>query len=142
MKTLTKSALLAPVMAMALAGASLAADDSSSKTESSKDGNAVIYFANLPHTIDSWQNDGTKGIYLRVGLKKWYYATFMAPCIDLPFTEKIGIGSDATGRVDKFSSIVVPTATIPQRCYFKTVDEVDGPPKKSKDKDKDKASAD
>ncbi len=131
MNRFTRHALLAPVMAMAVIGSALAAsDDSSSKT---KPGHAVIDFANLPHRIDSWQPDGNKGIYIKVGTKKWYYASFMGPCPDLQFHNAIGFVSDNMGRIDRFSSIVVDGPVGVQRCWFKTVDKVDGPPKKDKD---------
>ncbi|HKJ74299.1 MAG TPA: DUF6491 family protein [Alphaproteobacteria bacterium] len=134
MKNLVKSALLAPVMALAMAGFAQAASntDAKIKEEPAPKGRAVINFANLPHRIDSWQADGTKGIYLRVGIKKWYHATFLSPCIDLPFVTHVGIVTDGMGQVDRFSSIVVNTTIGPQRCWFKAVDEVEGPPKKSK----------
>jgi hypothetical protein len=137
MKRFLRCAILAPVMAAALIGTALAASDqTSTKSDpaTTKPGHAVINFANLPHRIDSWQGDGTKGIYLKVGIKKWYYASFMAPCVDLPFQNAIGIVTDGMGQVDRFSSIVVGGPGGPQRCWFKTVDEVKGPPSKAKPK--------
>jgi len=134
MKKLAKSALLAPVFALAFTGFAQAASDTATKTDDNMPpkGRAVINFANLPHRIDSWKEDGTKGVYLRVGVKKWYYATFMAPCINLPWVESIGIVTDGMGQVDHFSSIVVNSQTGTERCWFKAVDEVDGPPQKAK----------
>ena len=140
MKILKKSALLAPTLALAMAGAALGADGDTAKDKATTDGNAVINFADLPHRIDSWQGDGTKGIYLKVGVNDWYHATFMAPCIDLPYVDAIGIGSGPTDRVDKFSAIVVGSGIGPQKCYFKAVDKVDGPPKKAKKSEKPEAA--
>ena len=54
MKMLKKSALLAPALALAMAGAAFGADKDAPKDKTTTDGNAVIYFANLPHRIDSW----------------------------------------------------------------------------------------
>ena len=134
MKKLAKLALFAPLFALAFAGIAQAASDTPAKVDenTTPKGRAVINFANLPHRIDSWKEDGTKGIYLRVGVNKWYYATFMAPCINLPWVESIGIVTDGMGQVDRFSSIVVNAHSGAERCWFKTVDEVDGPPKKAK----------
>lgn len=89
---------------------------------------AVINFADLPHRIDSWQNNGAQGIYLKVGVREWYYASFLAPCLDLPFSEAIGIVTDGMNQVDRFSSIVVDGPSGLQRCWFKTFEKVDGPP--------------
>lgn len=138
MKRLARSAILAPVLAAALIGTAFGASDTKSdKADSTTTppGTAVIHFANLPHRIQSWTADGTKGIYLRVGVDTWYYATFRGPCVDLPFAQVIGIGSGPMNQVDRFSSIVVRSPSGPQRCSFKTVDRVKGPPEKSKKKD-------
>jgi hypothetical protein len=134
MNRFTRFAITAPIFAMAMFGTALAAsDNSSSKSDQTavKPGHAVIDFANLPHRIDSWMADGTKGIYLKVGVNEWYHATFMGPCVDLPFHNAVGIVSDNMGRVDRFSSIVVNGPGGIQRCWFKAVDKVDGPPKKA-----------
>jgi hypothetical protein len=147
MKRFINVAIFAPVLALALIGTAVGAAETDAtkggtpKTDSGKTdsgyppGRAVINFANLPHRIDSWQADGTKGVYLRIAHRKWYYATFMGPCNNLPFVEAIGIVTDGTRQVDHFSSIVVSGLNHVDRCWFKTVDEVSGPPKKSKKKD-------
>ncbi len=135
MNRLAKAALVAPFLALALGGIAQAASDTPTASEqpAPPKGRAVINFANLPHRIDSWQADGTKGIYLKVGVKQWYHATFMAPCIDLPYTETIGIATDGLAQVDKFSSIVVGSpGGMVQRCWFKSFEKLDGPPQKAK----------
>jgi len=89
---------------------------------------AVVNFADLPHRIDDWQADGTHGIFLRVGLDDWYYASFMGPCHELPFAETVGIVTDGLGQVDKFSSILVERAGGGlNRCWFKNFTRVAGP---------------
>ena len=89
---------------------------------------AVIDFANLPHRIDSWQPDGSRGIYLKVGIRNWYYAAFTAPCLDLPYRMSIGIVTDGLDQVDRFSSILVKGPSGLQRCWFQTLTKVEGPP--------------
>jgi hypothetical protein len=75
--------------------------------------------------IENWQADGTKGIYVQSKDRYWYYATFIAPCIDLPFTEeRIGFRTTPPMPMDKFDSIVVRG----QPCYFKTFEKLPGPP--------------
>lgn len=133
MKTFTLSRILAGAAAAMLAIAALAAEATLSKSEDpagARPGHAVINFADLPHTIDSWDADGIKGIYLRVGLNKWYHAVFMAPCLELPFHVSVGIVTDGLSQVDRFSSIIVGShvGSSPERCWFKSVDEVSGPP--------------
>jgi hypothetical protein len=74
--------------------------------------------------INDWRAEGTGGIYIQSVDRHWYHATFMAPCLDLPFAERIGFRSTPPIPLDQFDSILVRG----QPCYFKTFEKVPGPP--------------
>ncbi len=75
--------------------------------------------------IYNWQADGEKGIYIQSEDRKWYYASFMFPCRNLPFDmTTIGFRSTPPLPLDKFDSIVVQG----EPCYFKTFYRIAGPP--------------
>lgn len=68
---------------------------------------AEIPFANMGGIWD-WAADGTRGIYIQALNRQWYYARLLAPCINLPFAERVGfVAEPGSGAFDKFSSIVV-----------------------------------
>jgi hypothetical protein len=87
---------------------------------------AGIPFAEFGN-INDWRAEGTSGIYVQSLDRHWYHATFMAPCLDLPFTERIGFRTTPPLPLDKFDSILVQGRV----CYFKTFDKVPGPPSNS-----------
>ncbi len=75
--------------------------------------------------IYTWEADGEKGIYVESEDRKWYYASFMFPCRNLPFDmDRIGFRGTPPLPLDKFDSIIVRG----EPCYFKTFDRVAGPP--------------
>jgi hypothetical protein len=73
--------------------------------------------------IYDWKADGTGAILIESLQHRYYRATFMAPCDQLPFTEHVGFATDALDTLDKFDSIVVGH----QRCYFQTFTEIPKP---------------
>jgi len=95
------------------------------------------------HGIRDWREDGEKGIWIQAASREWYYATFMSPCIGLPFALGIGFVTEPGGQLNRFSSIRVPNE--PMRCYFRDFKPSDPPPKRApkkkssiKDQDKNK----
>ena len=84
--------------------------------------------ASIPFTefgsIYDWRADGTAGIYIQTDDRKWYHATFMAPCTNLTSTEHVGIRTTPPLPLTKFDSIEVRG----EDCFFKTLDPVPGPP--------------
>ena len=84
---------------------------------------AGIPFVEFGNIYD-WRADGSKGIYVQSDDKKWFYATFMFPCDELPFAENIGFRSTPPLPLDKFDSILVRGRT----CNFQTFDKSPGPP--------------
>jgi hypothetical protein len=54
---------------------------------------------------------------------RWYKATFFAPCHDAPYADTIGVISNSTGTVDRFSGIIVRGRT----CRFRSLVEIPDP---------------
>ena len=71
--------------------------------------------------------DGRAGIYIESDDRKWYHATFMAPCENLPFTEHVGFRTTPPLPLDKFDSIEVRG----ENCYFNSMEKVPGLPSKA-----------
>jgi hypothetical protein len=94
-------------------------------TSQSQTGTKDASLTSIPYIrdINTWQPDGTKGLYIQLDNKQWYYATFQAPCIDLPYAMGIGFRTQPPLSLDKFDSIVVQGRT----CFFKSLDPSSGP---------------
>jgi len=88
---------------------------------------ARIAFANHGG-IDDWQADGDRALYVRDIHRRWYRATLLGSCIDLPFAQHVGFVSEPTGAFDRFSAIVVRG----QKCMLTSLTASDGPPSKAK----------
>lgn len=58
-------------------------------------------------SIRDWRAGGHDTLYVQDIQNRWYRASLMGPCIDLPFTETIGFDARGTNRFDRFSSIRV-----------------------------------
>ena len=68
---------------------------------------ASIPFANMGGIYD-WAADGDSGLYIESISMKWYHARLLAPCLDLPFAQRVGFVTEpGTGNFDQFSSILV-----------------------------------
>jgi hypothetical protein len=89
-------------------------------------GNVSIPFSEFGSIYD-WRADGRAGIYIESDDRKWFHATFTAPCENLPFTEHVGFHSTPPLPIDKFDSIEVRGAI----CSFQSLEAVSGPPGKS-----------
>lgn len=88
---------------------------------------AQIPFANHGG-IYTWQVLDDKTLLVQSQSRKWYRATLMSPCFDLPFTEKLGFQTNADGSFDKFGAVTVRG----QRCPLVSLVESPPPPKKAK----------
>lgn len=91
---------------------------------------AVIHFADLGG-IKDWRAVDRETLYVEGRNNRWFKVTFMGPCTGIMFTETIGFATDATGDLDKFSSIFVDG----RQCHFRTFEAADDPPKKKKKKE-------
>lgn len=116
-----KPRILPAVAAIAL----IAGCTSQSQTGKAPAAAADASLTSIPFIRDiyTWQPDGTKGLYIQLDNKQWYYATFMSPCIDLPYATGIGFRTQPPLSLDKFDSVVVQGRT----CFFKSLDPSAGP---------------
>jgi hypothetical protein len=55
--------------------------------------------------------------------RKWYQATFIGPCLDIPYAETIGVITNPAGDVDRFSGVIVRG----RRCTFRSLVEIPDP---------------
>ncbi len=90
---------------------------------------ARIPFANHGGIYD-WRAVDDKTVLIESLNRKWYKATLLNSCFNLPFAERIGFQSNADGSFDKFSAIQVGH----QRCQVVSFVETTPPAKKPKDK--------
>jgi hypothetical protein len=94
-----------------------------------------INFANRGGIWD-WDVVDSKTILIQDRARRWYKATLLVNCVDLPFEQKIGFESNADGSFDKFSTI----QTRQMRCPLSSLVRTDAPVKK-KSKKGDAATA-
>ena len=88
---------------------------------------ASIPFANLNGSIQDWQVDGDKGIWIQGNRKKWYYATFFSTCHGLLFENAVGFMPGSTGTLDKWGSLYTPSTG---KCQFRSLVASNPPPPK------------
>jgi len=67
---------------------------------------ARIPFANQGG-IYNWRAVDDRTLLIQAQNRQWFKATLFAPCIDLPFAQRLGFESNPDGSFDKFSSIQV-----------------------------------
>ena len=89
---------------------------------------AQIAFADK--NIWNWQVVDNRTVLIETVSHKWYKAILLAPCTDLPFSEKLGFESSPSGSFDKFGSI----KTRSQSCNLISLTATPAPPKKDKKK--------
>lgn len=89
---------------------------------------ASIPFANHGG-IWNWQADKDKGLWVQSNNRRWYYATFMGPCIGLNFANAVGFDTRPMGTFDRFSAVVVPSWG---KCQVQSFELSEGPPARKK----------
>jgi hypothetical protein len=94
---------------------------------------ARIPFANHGG-IYNWRAVDDKTLLIESQSRKWYKATLLSSCWNLPFAERVGFESNPDGSFDKFSAIEVGREPGRQRCQLISLVETTPPAKKSKDK--------
>lgn len=112
--------LLLAVVALAVAGCASKGQDGALQVSPAQ---ASIPFGEFGNIYD-WRADGSAGIYIQSDDRHWYYATFVSPCTNLPFTEHVGFRTTPPLPLDKFDSIEVRG----ENCFFKSLDKSAGPP--------------
>ena len=85
---------------------------------------ASIPFANHGG-IYNWRVVNDRTVLIQSQSRRWYKATLLSSCIDLPFAERLGFESNADGSFDKFSMITARH----QRCPLISLVETDAPSK-------------
>ena len=88
---------------------------------------ASIPFVNMG-SIRDWRADGDKGLYVQDLHGKWYRATLMGTCPDLPFAEVIGFETRGIDTLDKFATVIVRG----RRCAFSSFVTSSPPPARHK----------
>ena len=88
---------------------------------------ASIPFANHDG-IYTWQVENTRSLLIQGQNRKWYRATLMSSCFDLPFAEQVAFETNPSGSFDKFSAVRVRS----QRCPVTSLIETTAPAKKIK----------
>ncbi len=89
---------------------------------------AQISFANQDGIVD-WQVVDEKTVLVKDRGARWYKATLLNSCFDLPSaSQRLGFKANANGTFDKFSTIIVRD----QRCQLISFVAATPPPKKSK----------
>jgi len=84
-----------------------------------------ITFANRGG-IWNWSVVDNRTLLIQDRSRRWYKATLMVTCIDLPFDQKLGFESNADGSFDRFSAI----QTRGQRCPLTSLVRSDPPASK------------
>ncbi len=113
---------IAATIAVALAACAAVPQDSAGGVTGPE---ASIPFANQRTTIREWQPDGVSGIWVQDAHRNWYYGRFHVSCFGLDFANAVGFQTGSTGRLDRFSSIVVPGEG---RCAFTSFVSATEPP--------------
>ena len=79
-------------------------------------------------SIRDYRAVGRDTLYVQAIGGKWYRATLMGHCLDLPFAEAIGFDARGTNTFDRFSAVIVRG----QRCPLTSLVASAPPPKKAK----------
>jgi Family of unknown function (DUF6491) len=79
--------------------------------------------------IWNWEADHDQGLWVQDIHRKWYYTSFMGPCMGLGLTTRIGFDARPLDTFDRWSAIVVPGWG---RCVVQSFTPSDGPPTKRK----------
>ncbi|MEJ0034789.1 MAG: DUF6491 family protein [Gammaproteobacteria bacterium] len=122
MNTLIKTHRVLAAAVLAVAPIGLACANTAPAPEAS------IPFVNFGG-IHDWKADHDKGLWVQDIHRKWYYATFMGPCVGLDFAVHVGFDARPMDTFDRFSSVIVPGWG---RCTLKSMTTSDGPPVKRK----------
>lgn len=108
------------------------ADATSKATSASAAAAAAAPEASIPFAnhdgIYTWQVENNRSLLIQGQNRKWYRATLMSSCFDLPFAEQLAFETNPSGSFDKFSAIKVRG----QRCPVTSLVETTAPPKKVK----------
>jgi hypothetical protein len=121
---LARDGLLAAAMGLATTAASAGPTMGSAASPPE----ATIAFA-AHDGIEDWEEDGSKGLWIKARGRHWYYARFFAPCSGLQFHEALRFKFGPAGELDRWSEVYTRDSG---RCTFTSLVASDGPPPKAK----------
>ena len=116
---------------LAIAALALVATGAQAQTPAPDAGKpATIPFIRY-HGINDFEPDGDKGVYLQDQRRRWYYASVLAPCINLSFATRIGVDTRFAGdTLDSTGTLLVDG----DRCKIDKLVTSGPPPKREKHK--------
>jgi len=74
----------------------------------------------------NWLADAERGLWIQAANFEWFYARFRGNCHGLSSTNTLVFNTQASGNIDRTSSVVVPGRG---RCVVQSVAASSGPPK-------------
>ncbi len=86
---------------------------------------AVAAYVNHADLLN-WLSDGQRGLWVQASDLRWYYAGLAGACHGLDSTNSILFDPGASDRIDRRSSVIVPSG---QRCRVRSFLPSNGPPK-------------
>jgi hypothetical protein len=125
-----RSLVLLVLSAFMLSGPAMAADAMQDlATAANPEARAFLPADLVAAGVTAWQADGRSALYVQSGNGgAWYHVQLMEPCLNLPYTTIINFITDGSQKFSEFTSILVRG----QRCWFKSVEPSDAPPKPDK----------
>jgi hypothetical protein len=75
-------------------------------------------------TIRTFQAGGRDTLYIQDRARRWYRASVIGPCINLPFAHAIGVEQRGSAVLDRFSALIVEG----ERCQLNSFVRVGAPP--------------
>ena len=107
-----------------IAGSAAAQMPPAAQTPAPVKRSAEIPFANHGGIYD-WRAEGNTAIVIESQSHHFYRATFLSPCLDLQFRDRVGFVTDPRDVLDVFDSVRVGHQT----CQFVSFDEIPKPEK-------------
>jgi hypothetical protein len=80
--------------------------------------------------IRDWRADGAKGMWIQAASGGWFYASFSSQCTTLPLALEVRFIPEPSGALSRWSSIRLEHDV---RCFFRTLQPSDAPPRQQKD---------
>jgi hypothetical protein len=77
-------------------------------------------------TIRTFRADDRDTLYIQDRARRWYRASVIGPCINLPFAHAIGVEQRGSSVLDRFSALIVEG----ERCQLNSFVRVGAPPER------------
>lgn len=102
-----------------------AAAAAAQRTDAAIGQEARIAFPNNA-TIRTFRAAGRDTVYIQDRARRWYRASVVGPCFELPFAQAIGVDTRGARTLDRFSALIVEG----ERCPLVSFVRVAGPPER------------